>query len=275
MGGKFVFTPVPANQIDTNPTGFVVARNSALPSNKLWFFNVMRNPATGKPIFGPARGVTVGDYTFPFQADQPGVTQTLDTFDARLTQAVQALDPRLGTFSFWTQHTIADPSGFVSAVRWYEIDPVPATPAVLRSGTISTPLSFRFNSAISPDRRVDGATSAFGNSFVIQYNLSSKSINPSVIAASSVNGRPLSFTLVSNGVGPYIDSKCSTANAVCRWRDYAAATPDPKPTIAARGGLGREPVLIDDLEHEHNRHNRQSEQFDRHRQSEQFVEVPN
>ena len=88
-GGNFVFTPVPANQIDTNSAGFVVARNSALPSNKLWFFNVMRNPTTGKPIFGVARGITVGDYTFPFQADQPGVTQTLDTFDARLTQAVQ------------------------------------------------------------------------------------------------------------------------------------------------------------------------------------------
>jgi hypothetical protein len=232
--GKLVFTPVPANQIDLAATGYVVARNgSPLPANKLWFFNITRNAATGLPIFGAARALTVPGYTFPFQADQPTVTQTLDTLDARLTQAVQATDPRLGKFAFWTQHTIADPSGFVSAVRWYEIDPVPAAPVVLRWQTISTPSSFRFNASISPNRRVDGATRAFGASFVIHYSFSSNSIPPSIVAASSFNGGPLSFANVQSGVGPYKDSSCSAANAVCRWGDYSGATPDPRPAIPA------------------------------------------
>ncbi len=159
---------MPANQIDNSATGFVVARNGALPSNQLWFFDVTMDVTTGFPVFGPARGVTVGTYDVPAAATQPVFTQKLDTLDARMTQAVQATDPRLGTFSFWTQHTIAN--GTFSSVRWYEIDPVPATPVVLRSDDISFANTFLFNAAISPDRRVDGAISAFGNNFVIEYN---------------------------------------------------------------------------------------------------------
>ncbi|MDQ6867873.1 MAG: hypothetical protein M3178_05555 [Pseudomonadota bacterium] len=229
-----VFTPVPANQIDTSATGFVVARNGALPSTNLWFFNVTN--VGGFPVFGAARGVTVGAYTVPPNATQPArVTQVVDTFDSRNTQAVQATDPRTGTFSFWTQHTILDASGTVSAVRAYEIDPVPATPVVLRSGDIASPGLFLFNAAISPDRRHDGAISAFGNSVVIQFNVSGSGTNPEIVAGSSVNGGPLSFLLVMNGAGPYRDFTCVAPGSTCRWGDYSAATPDPRPVIAGRG----------------------------------------
>ncbi len=229
-GGNQVFTPVPANQIDTSATGFVVARNGALPSNQLWFFNVTKDATTGFPVFGPARGVTVGTYDIPAAATQPVFTQKLDTSDARNTQAVQATDPRLGTFSFWTQHTIAN--GTFSSVRWYEIDPVPATPVVLRSGDISFSNAFLFNAAISPDRRVDGAISAFGKNFVIEYNVSGKltGINPRINSRSSVNGGPLSFLSVIGGAGPYRDFTCQAAGSTCRWGDYSAATPNPRPS---------------------------------------------
>ena len=233
--GAQVFTPVPANQIDTSATGYVVAENGTLPSTSLWFFNVTQDTTTGLPIFGPARGVTVGSYAIPAAASQPVFTQVLDTSDARNTQAVQAVDPRLGKFAFWTQHTIA--SGTVSAVRWYEIDPVPAVPVVLRSADITAPNTFLFNAAISPDHRVDGAISTFGNSFVIEFSASGKvsNINPRIAAGSSVNGGPLSFLLVKDGVGPYRDFTCPNSGDTCRWGDYSAATPDPRPIIAGHG----------------------------------------
>jgi hypothetical protein len=232
--GVRVFTPVPANQIDTASTGFVVARNGVLPSTKLWFFNVTR-ATNGFPLFGTARGVTVASYAVPGNASQPGFSQVLDTSDARNTQAVQAVDPRLNKFAFWTQHTIKN--GNLSAVRWYEIDPFPAAPVVLRSANIQDSTSFFFNAAISPDRRVDGAISAFGNNFVIEYNVSGRlsGINPRIVAGSSVNGGALSFLLVKNGVGPYRDFTCVNAGSTCRWGDYSAATPDPRPIIAGRG----------------------------------------
>jgi hypothetical protein len=43
--GALVVTPVPANQIDTNAIGYVVARNGSTPSDKLWFFSVTSGAA--------------------------------------------------------------------------------------------------------------------------------------------------------------------------------------------------------------------------------------
>jgi len=139
-------------------------------------------------------------------------------------------------YSFWTQHTIAN--GSVSGVRWYEINPAPATPVVLRTGTITAANTFLFNAAISPDRQVRGATKAFGDSFVIQYNVSSSvnNINPRIVAASSLHGGALSGAkVIKNGVGPYRDFTCPNSGDTCRWGDYAAATPDPAPTTAGVG----------------------------------------
>ena len=227
-----VFTPVPANQIDHLGAGFVVARNGGLPSNKLWFFTV-RRASTGFPVFGKARGVTVPSYTVPPNANQPtngsfGYGPLLDTLDARPTQAVQAYNPDRKTYSFWTQHTIQN--GSFAAVRWYEINPIPATPVVLRTGKVASGSAHLFNAAISPDRQVNGPTRRFGNSFVVEYNVSSSSIDPRILAGSSFSGGGLSFLLVRNGVDTYRDFSCpSSSDTLCRWGDYSGATPDPNP----------------------------------------------
>jgi len=238
--GAKAFTPVPANQIDTFGTGYVLARNLALPSNKLWLYTIGRS-GTGFATFGVARAATVSFYTAPPNATQPdfpggAAAPLLDTLDGRLTQAVQASDPRLGTFSLWSQHTIANGVAG-SMVRWYEINPVPLAPVVQRQSNIGATNSFYFNAAIAPDRKIDGASRAFGNSFVIEYNVSSKSntVSPRIEAASSVNGGFLTKLLVKGGVGPYRDFTCLTSSDVCRWGDYSGATPDPKPTAAGVG----------------------------------------
>lgn len=230
--GARVFTPVPANQIDSASTGYVVARNLFLPSTTLWFFNVTRNSTNRFPIFGPGRAATVASYTIPASATQPSETRRLDTLDARNTQAVQAVDPFRGTFSFWTQQTIG--SGTLSAVRFYEINPVPTPPVVLRQQNISDSTSFFFNGAISPDRRVAPGVSAFGNSFAIQYNVSGalSGIFPRIVAGSGVDNLALQFLLVQGGVGPYRDFSCATTTSTCRWGDYSGATPDPDPNPA-------------------------------------------
>jgi len=244
-GGFLVSSPVPANQIDDLPTGYVLARHGSgildLPSNKLWIFNVTRDSATGNPLFSPARQLTVPNYgvpaaaaTQPSAAGKPNVT--LRTLDARLGQAVQARNPRrpAGVFSFWTQHTVQHPSENRSIIRWYEIDPAPVTPVVLSTGTVGEQAgsvgTFYFNGAISPDRRKDGATKQFGDSFVINYNFSSAAndINPSIGVASSVRGRPLTFRTVKKGVGPYHDLSCPNNGDVCNWAG-ASAAPDPRP----------------------------------------------
>jgi hypothetical protein len=234
------FTPVPSNQVDANATGYVVTRNGSLPSTRLWFYNVTRNSTTGAPIFGNARGLTLPSaYTVPPDASQPTFTQVLDTLDARPTQAVQARNPDRGTIqSFWVQHTVRQPGPNLAEVRWYEINPAPATPVLLRSGSIRSPTSHIYNAAISPDRRRDGRTLQFGDSFVIHYNASGSAsgISPRILAQSSFNGGALGGTvLVRNAAGPFRDFTCPSPGQVCRWGDYAQASPDPRPSFAGRG----------------------------------------
>ena len=232
------FTPVPSNQVDTNATGYVVTRSGGLPSTRLWFYNVTRS-GTGAPVFGNARGLIVPSYTVPPDASQPTFTQVLDTLDGRPTQAVQARNPDRGTVqSFWVQHTVRQPSANLAEVRWYEINPAPAIPALLRSGSIRSATSHFYNAAISPDRRRDGRTLAFGDSFVIHYNVSGSASNlsPRIVAGSSFNGGALGgFALVRNAAGPFRDFTCPSGGQTCRWGDYAQASPDPRPIFAGRG----------------------------------------
>jgi hypothetical protein len=233
-----VFTPVPANQVDNNPIGYVIARHGSLPANRFWFFSVRRDSTTGDPIFGTARGLAVTNYTMPPAALQPNFAQVLDTLDARHTQAVQAINPDRGTVhSFYVQHTVRHASQNRSVVRWYEINPA-GSPVLLRSGEISAGNgNFYFNAAISPDRRKDGATVQFGDSFVIEYNQSSRvnNINPRIVAASSFSGGALSAKVIRNGVSGYRDFTCPNAGQECRWGDYSSAMPDPRPTTTGRG----------------------------------------
>jgi hypothetical protein len=182
----------------------------------------------------------VPSYTIPPSATQPVFTQVLDTLDSRPTQAVQAINPdKSNIHSFWVQHTIKHATQNRSIVRWYEINPAPAAPVLLRSGEIgnTSPNTFFFNAAISPDRRKLGATVQFGDSFVLDYNRSSaiNNLNPRIVAASSFNGGPLMFSNIRNSVGPYRDFSCPNAGDECRWGDYSSAMPDPRPTSKGRG----------------------------------------
>jgi hypothetical protein len=172
----------------------------------------------------------VPSYTIPADASQLGVTQVLDTSDARNTQAVQAIDPTLGKSAFWTQHTVK--SGTFSVVRWYEFDLEPATPVVLQSGIAGVGNQFTFNGAISPDRAFANGVGMFGNRFVIEFNSSGPVDYPAIWAASGVNGSINSFLLVQAGNAPYTDAgSCPKPGDTCRWGDYSAASPDPRPNV--------------------------------------------
>lgn len=252
---KRVFTPVPANQVDDNATGYVVATNVLknkngidLPSNKFWFFDVTRNSSNGFPVIGLARaGLTVKEFENAPAAEQPDFVQTLDTLDGRLTQAVQAINPLRGTgtnvHSFWVQHTVKHTIDDRSVVRWYEINPRPETPIVLRRGEIGTdsPNDFFFNAAISPDRQSpDGrpANGKHGDSFVIQYNVVSKAreIPPRIVAGSSLKGAGMTFARIKDGIDGYRDATCDNADTdVCRWTRSATASPDPRSASSDRG----------------------------------------
>jgi hypothetical protein len=235
--GSTADTPVPANEIDSLNTGYVVAHPS-FSGNFLTIFAVTKNTTTGGINVSAPKTRTVASYSTPANAPQPGTTLKLDTLDTRNTQGVLAFDPFRGKYGFWTQHTVFGGAG--AQVRWYEINPVPSTPGLLQSGAVSSSSGrFFFNGAISPDRKVrTGATSKFGDSMVLGHNSSSTTLRPDIRMVSKIqNGVQSASVRVRNSNVDFMnDFTCSSG--VCRWGDYAAATPDPAtPNTATLGNV--------------------------------------
>jgi hypothetical protein len=237
--GERAFTPVPANQIDTRATGHVVATTPRfLPEpNLLSLYSVGEN-ADGTMNLSAAAGVSVPSYVpFPADAPQPGTRNVLDTLDSRITQAVEAFDPSPGTMALWTQHTVFGGSG--AEVRWYEIDPTSPSPRVLQRGRLSSSRgTYFFNAAISPDRKFDGTTGAYGNAMVMGYNTSSEEQRPDIRMVSKVgsSGPVSEQDIVKRSPAIMNDFICRRLGFQCRWGDYSAATPDPAAPGGARTG---------------------------------------
>jgi hypothetical protein len=252
-----LFTPVPASQADPSGTGWVVsypsaiygpngpiegeggeAATQALPigsANLLYVVKVTK-AANGDAVVGVPRRIRVPVYSFPPPAPQKGTAFTLDTLDARPTQAVAAKDPsKGGKTAVWTQHTVAGGAG--SEVRWYELDP--AARSDLRRGRVADPSLWVFNGAVAPDRAVNGARREYGGNMVVGFSTSSPDTFPAIQMVSKRAGRPQSeLVLVKESEGPNIDFTCEV-DVPCRWGDYSGATPDPaSPSGRATGQVG-------------------------------------
>jgi hypothetical protein len=221
------FTPVPANEIDTNAIGWAVARApSPLPNSTLRLFKITRNATTGNPVIGTTgTQVPVGSYNVPPNAPQQGSVNKIDTLDGRNTQAVAAVDPAHSSkFALWTQHTVQGGAG--AEVRWYEIQP--STHSVIQKGKATSGALYDFNGAISPNRQVIGATKAGGGSMVMNFNTSSSAVKPGIRMVSKLGGNAQSGQVaVKTSPGQLSGFDCFKDPQSCRWGDYAAATPDP------------------------------------------------
>lgn len=235
--GANAFTPVPGNQIDTSSTGYAIARPASIPSGGATFLTVFKvtKSSTGTAVI-PATGtsVPVSAFKVPASAPQPGTADKLDTMDARNTQAVLATDPAHGgVTALWTQHAVFGGAG--AQVRWYEINP--ATHALIQSGTISSSSAFTFDGAVSPDRRVNGTTSMFGGDMVIDVVQSSSTTLPTIKVASKIGSGAISaLSTIATSAASDTGFDCIRNSGLCRWGDYAAATPDPAaPTTGTAG----------------------------------------
>jgi hypothetical protein len=203
-------------------------------ANYLSLYQVTRN-TDGTMNLGTARNVTVPTYDVPANAPQPGTTNRLDALDARNTQAVSAIDPSRGTSgatAIWTQHTVFGGSGAV--VRWYEISP--AAPSLFQSGTVAGASGrYIFNGAISPDRKVRSTATKFGNSMVLGFNSSSTTQRPDIRTVSKIGANPVSGQVLIKSSPASLNDFTCTSN-LCRWGDYAAASPDPATPLTATHG---------------------------------------
>jgi hypothetical protein len=219
--GQSVFSPRGVDTTDPGQPGWVVARNGALPSSKLWKFKV-----TPSSIDTAGTGITLPyTYDLPPPATQAGLPQFLDTSNASPGLIQAAKDPANGgalVANFL--HTIASSSGVVADVAPVRINL--ATGAIVwwdrfHTAGVSTDLG-----AMSSDRRCNGGTCSGGSGWVWGATQSSgpQGINPrAVVVGSSTPGQQVLF----RGGQAYKAFDCPGANDICAWGDYAGAEPDP------------------------------------------------
>jgi len=217
------FAPVPANTTDASAAGYVVAAD--YPS-ALSVWQVVGQGAQTQLV--PAGEVPVPQFDFPAQAPQPGSVYQLDTMGAQLTQAVGHRDPDAGAQAVWTQHTVAGAGGR-SVMRWYELVPSNVQQPLRQVGTVSDPVNFVFNGAVSP--------AGDGRDAAVEYNVSGPAQPVAIRARARPGGAPAGYMgqelgLVTSSAA-LLDHTCgpSTATAanpgLCRWGDYSGASPDP------------------------------------------------
>lgn len=233
--GTQIFDPVPANQVDSDGTGWVIARAGSLPASKLLIYQVTKDASTGHLNVSTAKNLSVPTYEIPADAPQLGTTTLLDTLDAGPTQAVSAIDPsHNGSVALWAQHTVFGGSGAV--VRWYEIEP--STPSVFQTGTISDSSGrYIFNAAISPDRMNTAQTQQYGDSMVLTYNSSSNSQFVDIRMVSKEGSAPVSSeALIEASLTAFTSGNGCKSTNLCHWGDYPGASPDPAaPSTGAHG----------------------------------------
>jgi hypothetical protein len=217
-------TPLPVNQIDDSGTGFVLGGKGFTGGNAITVFNATKNAANQLVLAAP-RTMSVPAFSVPAAAPQPGTTKKLDTLDTRMTNAVSAIDPsHSNQVAIWTQHTVAGGAG--AQIRWYQINPTPATPVPFQSGTQSSASLFLYNAAIAPDRRRNGAAGMYGDGMLLNYTRSSSGQLISIAAVSKVGTGSVTGETVLQTSSSVIDDFSCVSN-LCRWGDYSGASADP------------------------------------------------
>lgn len=137
--GSQAFTATPAQQTDPSTTGYLVSAADVYnkPGEFLSIIPVTENGTSGQPELGAARTLAVPTFEIPPNAPQKDSKELLDTHDARVLNAVSAIDPRFDRTALWTSHAVLGGAG--SEQRWYEIDVDANAPALLQSGVVSSP----------------------------------------------------------------------------------------------------------------------------------------
>jgi hypothetical protein len=191
----------------------------------------------GARLLGPT-SIDVTNYTIPPDAEQPGTSLNIDTFDNRFPNGhVQSEILPAGDAVVWQAHGVA--SGTQSKVRWYEIRVTPGgTPRVHQSGLVGGAVcSDDFNPSIAANERGEAvvtwsstrddqgtppcATPSPGPAFPQMRTAGRQLGDPAgaMLGNIFVEG---SATFWNDGVPPCRPNPCAE-----RWGDYSDVSPDP------------------------------------------------
>jgi PKD repeat protein len=229
VSGHMASTPEPVMVADNTTGSYVVAADEATPfsgsGSNIMVWQITGSPGT--PVLSALGAPSVTPFLLPASIPQPGTTDPIDSSDSRLTAAVAATDPAIGSEAIWTHHVVDSGSGG-TVLRWYEIVPG-SLPTVRQAGTITDPSGWVFGGAIAPTTN-GGA--------IANYNVGGPNQLVTLVAQARLPSTPLGsmtspITLASSAA---IDTDFSCPSqprgialgrTSCRWGDYAGASLDP------------------------------------------------
>ena len=206
FAGFSVGTVAPPIVLDNAENAYFV---SAAPSGTHVYLYQAHDMGRSGATISSAIAVTVPSFSLPPNAPQPGVTDLIDTADARFQNAGY----QTGT-SLFQVHTVT--LGSYAVARWYEIDT--AASALVQVGTFyASSTSFDFNPSIAANRSWD---------VFVTWSSTDVHAKPQV----RVSGRRHNDTLdsISGGSALYTSPRSlRTALEPERWGDYSAVSLDP------------------------------------------------
>ena len=227
-----IYTPQGVDNDDPTATvGYIIGVDNAVFSQL--DFHRITNPG-GTPVASAMIPITAGITTsFPLSQVSSGAAQNMDANDDRLFAAMVRKNKITGASSLWTAHAIAVTSAGVAATsgagrrngtRWYELNNLGATPALVQSGTVFD------NAAANPRGYWFPSIAASGQGHAVIGFSSASAIN---FADCGVAGRyrtdalgttqaPVLATASSTSYNPAFD----TGNPN-RWGDYSQTGVDP------------------------------------------------
>lgn len=194
------------------------------------------NPATS-PAAAATMSVVIPNTYAPPLAPVLGSTCPLDTAEDRLFMAQMKLNPVTGVRTLWTAHQIGvDSTGTVgtaanwtpdrTAVRWYELKNLTATPALSQSGTLFDSTATNPRSYIYPSIAMSGQ-----GHVALGCNTCGKAERVGVALTGRLNGDTLGtlkpVTMALTSTSGYNAETCTQAQPYQRWGDFSYTSVDP------------------------------------------------
>ncbi len=224
--GPFAAQGVSNDLAGTNEGYFIGVSSTAF--SKLIVRRVS-NPG-GVPTLSGNLPITVNATVYPMNVSTPLSGTPLDAIDDRLMEAFLRKNRYTGNLSLWTCHHIevdttgaANGAGNRNGTRWYELNNLSTTPALVQSGTVwdsaaSNPLSYWFS-----------GINATGQGYMAMAPCRAGLVTRPEIATmgrfyTDMTGQVVTpYTLVQSsaavGYGPFTSPD--------RWGDYATVSLDP------------------------------------------------
>ncbi len=222
--GEGPFAPRGVDNDDPSPANGYIIGASNIAYSRLDLIKVT-GANTTSPTIGSSLLITVPSTYNPI-TPVPSSGQSIDALDDRVFHAQMHLNRKTGQRTLWCAHNIrvtntgvGSSGGNRDGSRWYQIDPAPASPTLVQSGTAFDGASSGFDHFTIPSCAMSGQ-----GHMAIGFTMTRSGQNIRIGAAGRLNGDTLGSTQAATLA---YTSPAVYNPGISRWGDYSMTDVDP------------------------------------------------